>query len=243
MSVYIEYVVIENFFYDFILLLCAYTLSKSRVKWGKLCLSALIGGVFACLYPLLVLPWFLSLVLKICVGFLLVFIGIRKKERSRYGLSVIFFFICAFCFAGGVYAFGRAYILPCFLAFALISTKIGKKIYQKVRFSGNLVACKLYYQGKERETLGYLDSGNLARHKGFPVCFISTELFLGIYDETRGQVFDEMQINTLVGAKKVRVFSGEISINGNEKKPVYLGVSGNIIKKGYEILIHSEMIV
>ena len=241
MTVYIEYAIIENFFYDFILLLCAYTLSKTPFSWWKITLSALFGGVFAVVYPLLSLPYVLSALLKICVGLLLVLIGISKKGRSRYGLGVFFFFVCAFCFAGGLYAFGKAYILPCFCLFAVITVKIGKTVYRKMRFSGNLRACKLFYQGKEREALGYLDSGNLARQKGLPVCFITAKLFLDIYDEDRGQVFDEMRIQTLAGEKKVPVFFGEISIDGKEKKPVYLGVSGNIIKRGYEILLNGEM--
>ena len=241
MTVYIEYALIENFFYDFTLLVCAYALAKAKIAWGRVCLSALIGSAFALVYPLLGLPWFLSTLLKISVGFLLVYIGISKKEHSRYGLSAFFFFVCAFAFAGGVYAFGRAYLLPCFLLFALICVKTGRKIYRKMRFSGNLRACKLFYQGTQKTATGYLDSGNLARYNGLPVCFISAELFFKLYDEDRGQVFDEMRINTLAGEKKVQVFFAEISIENKEKKPVYLGVSGNIIKKGYEILINGEL--
>ena len=243
MTVYIECVIIENFFYDFILLWCACALSKIRLQWPKLVLSAFFGGVFAVFYPLLVLPYFLGVTLKISVGFLLVFIAVPKKEHSRYGLSVFFFYLCAFCFAGGSYAFGRGYVLPCFLLFALICMTLGKKIYQSMRFSAQLTACKLYYRGKEWGVTGYLDSGNLARYNGLPVCFISAELFLRLYEEDRGQVLEEMRISTLAGSKKVRVFYAEISVSGKEKQPVYLGVSGNIIKKRYEVLLSSEMIV
>ena len=243
MSVDIELVIIENFFYDFSLLLCAFSLSFSKISWGKLCLSALVGGVFALIYPLLVLPAFLSILLKICVGFLLVFLAKSKKERGRYGLNGLFFFLCAFCFAGFTYAFSKAYIFPCFIILTFIFVKISKKIYRKWRFVGNFKACKVFYQDKEWETTGYIDSGNLARQNGLPVCFITPAFFCKIYDEDRGQVFNEICITTLAGKKKVQVFTAEISVDGKEKKPVYLGVSANMIKKGYEILLHSEMII
>ena len=241
MTVYIELVIIENFFYDYILLLCAYLSAKVKISQKRTLLSALFGGTFALLYPLLILPNLLSILLKIAVGFLLVFIGTSKNERGRYGLSALFFFLYTFAFAGGVYAFGRAYILPCFLAFALVCGKITKKIYQKMRFSGCLRPCRVFFGGKDRETTGYKDSGNTAYFKGLPVCFISPKLFLELFDEDTGQVLDEMRIHTLAGEKKVRVFQGEIAVEKRQKKLVYFGVGGNIIKKGYEVLLHNEL--
>ena len=54
MTVYIELVIIENFFYDYILLLCAYLSAKVKISQKRTLLSALFGGAFALLYPLFV---------------------------------------------------------------------------------------------------------------------------------------------------------------------------------------------
>ena len=60
MVVYIEYVFLENFLYDGALLARSLFACKEKIRWGRLLVSAALGGVFALVYPLLELPNFLA---------------------------------------------------------------------------------------------------------------------------------------------------------------------------------------
>ena len=71
MTVYIEYAFLQNFFLDGALVWLSLKGSKTPVKGRRIALSALVGGVFAVLYPLLGLTKWLGLTLKISVGVLL----------------------------------------------------------------------------------------------------------------------------------------------------------------------------
>ena len=64
MEIYIEYAFLENFLYDGGLLALAFFASKEKVRWGRIGLSATLGGVFALLFPFLQLPVCVKNVLK-----------------------------------------------------------------------------------------------------------------------------------------------------------------------------------
>ena len=108
MSVYIEYAFAENFLLDGVLLWLSLRIARCKIVTGKLLLSALLGGVFALVFPLLVLPVFFSYLLKFAVGFLLCMVAFprlkTKNEWGRYALSSACFFSLAFFFGGALTA-------------------------------------------------------------------------------------------------------------------------------------------
>ena len=59
MEVYIEYVIIDNFIIDTLVLLCVKATMKLNVKFWKICFSALFGTFCACMYPLIGLSDFI----------------------------------------------------------------------------------------------------------------------------------------------------------------------------------------
>ena len=120
MEVYVEYAFLENFLFDGVLLWLALRASCTPVRWWKVALSAAIGALFALLYPLLYLPIVLLQMLKFAVGFLLCLIVMpsikTKKDRGRYALNVIFFFVFSFGFGGVLLAlYGMEYAPPTYL--------------------------------------------------------------------------------------------------------------------------------
>ena len=79
MVVYIEYALLENFLFDGVILCLAHLISRQKIKWRRVLFSALFGAVFAVLYPLLRLPNIFGILLKLSVGFLLVFYVVFDK--------------------------------------------------------------------------------------------------------------------------------------------------------------------
>ena len=261
MVVYVEYAFLENFFFDGALLCLALVASKAPFKRWRIVFAAACGSFFAILYPLLSLPTFAALFLKIAVGYLLCLIAVgrvkSKKEWGRYALSSILFFSLTFAFGGALSALQTAFslsVLPqlailvgfsicCAFACFLIA-----KIYQKRRVHTYIYPCKVFASGREKEMNGYFDSGNLASKNALPVCFLSPDLFYEFFGEKivfcGGQVRDEMQIATMSGEKKIPLFKGKIEVKEGLKtlkKEVYFALGANMINREYQILLNARI--
>lgn len=266
MTVYIEYAFLQNFLLDGALVWLSLKGSKTPVRKRKILLSALFGGVFAVVYPLLGLREVLGLVLKLASGVLLCMLAFgrlkSKREWGRFGVFTALFFALSFAFGGAIFSGAQFFsgewikrvLTPlCFLLLALISLLLFQKLYKKRAVWRHVYECRITCEGKTISALGFLDSGNMATKNGVPVCFLSPErayelwgerwLFL---DEDRGQVCDEMQFSTVTGVKKAPLIKGSLEIDVKEGiqrvNEVYFAVSSNMISKEYTMILHSRIL-
>ena len=204
MVVYIEYVIIENFVLDCLLLYLSFRAARVCFAWKKLTFSALFGAGFALLFPLLPIGEMIGILLKIAVGFLLCLLPFlpikRKNDWGRYALSCFFFFLFSFAFGGGIFALYNAFIpagngyltatapislLVCaIVSFMLIAQAAIKKWYQKRTLFLHIYNCAIAYKQRRVAILGFYDSGNLATKNGVPVCFITPDI---AYDLLHGE--------------------------------------------------------
>lgn len=266
MTVYIEYAFLQNFFLDGTLVWLSLKGSKTPVRGGKLVLSALLGGVFAVVYPLLSLKEWTGALLKISVGVLLCMLAYgrlkNKREWGRFCVCAALFFALSFAFGGAIYSLTQYFsqewikslITP--ISFMLLSVAViwlFKKLYQKRALWQHIYKCRITCEENSIFALGFLDSGNMATKNGVPVCFLSPERAYELWgekwlreDEDRGQVCDEMQINTVAGTKTLRLRQGDMQIwIGKERKridKVYFAVSANMIGKEYSIILYSRIL-
>ena len=244
MEVYIEYAFLQNFIIDCLLLYLTLNISKQPISCKRIFLSAFIGAVFALVFPLLSLSNVLAFFIKFSFGFLLCLLATKpKKQGGRYALSCLFFFCLTFLFGGAIiglyqifpldYAFQNGYliekiplsfILCGVILLAIFTLKWGKRLYFDRKIRCFYYLCELFNGKKTLNAVGFLDSGNLACFDNLPVCFLSPTLFLELIDV--GQVFDEMQISTLSGKKKIKIFK-------SEKMKIYLQSGEHIVKETY----------
>lgn len=267
MEVYVEYAFLENFCVDAALLFLALKISKISIKKLWLFLGATLGAAFAIAYPFLAI--FLGNafadILKIFFPALLCFVGfggkIHKNERGRYALNVISFYLLSFAFAGGVYAvcgvfsIGYAYdggmltqaplglVFAGGVAFFALISRFSKRIYARQKQTGFLYPCEIVYGGRAVKTQGFVDSGNVARKNGVPVCFLSADVFFDLFKEEAFEAaYEELAITTVSGGKKIKLFFlDEIRIySGGEtniiKKP-YCSINYAIAKREYKVLL------
>ncbi len=259
-EIYIEYALIENFVYDFILLLLAFTTARIKAKRRNVFLSACVGAVFSVIFPLLRLPIPLGVAVKVAMGALLCMLAFSRistrKAWGRYLLTTALFFALSFMFGGALLvAYGPlsvgekvpSYLV--FLGFAVLSAVgvwLVKGLYARRAVFDRVYACTLSIGEKHIKANGFYDSGNLAVKNRLPVCFVSPAL---IYDligeeilETRGQVCDEMQISTLTGEKTVVLYEGDIGLKINGQTicaRVYFAPSAHIIGREYTVLLNA----
>lgn len=262
MEIYIEYALLENFLFDFALLYLAIRAAKVPVCIWRMALSAGVGAVFAVIFPLLILPKTLAYVLKFSVGFLMCVLPFKslktKKDRGMYALTSIFFFVFSFFFGGVLSAVTRDFfqdsvpqgivIVGFSLLIAFSVYWIGK-LHKKRQIYAFLYDCELIFAEKKVKTQGFWDSGNLAMKDNLPVCFVCPSLFYDvfledIFQKERGQVCDEVQIQTLAGKKNVRLYKGRLAVQrGKEllKREVYFAPSKNMLSRGYSLLLPSTI--
>ncbi len=262
MTVYIEYAFLENFLLDGVLLWLALVATKTPVRWGRLFFSALWGGVFAVIFPLLRLSEFLGGVLKISVGALLPLLSFgrirTKKDWGRYAFNALFFFALTFAFGGALLGGRGSFSSEKFPQWGVflgvvfltaIALFLVEKTYEKKGLHRYIYPCVARFEEKKAAILGFLDSGNMATKNGVPVCFLSADIFYDLCgkeilfeSKDGGQVCDEMAIATVTGERKIPLKKGflEVKFPKNPRNfEVYFALSTNMIGREYKVILNS----
>lgn len=260
MTVYIEYAIAENFLYDGIFLSLALYASREKWRWKRVVFSAAVGTAFALAYPILRLSAFLSVLLKISVGFLLCMLAFgrikTKKDWKRYALTSFFFFLFSFGFGGALLGLARGtftrkipswIVFSCVCALSFLAVYCTRKLYARKNVYQYIYECEICAGGKIASADGFFDSGNQATKNGVPICFLSPDLLYDLFLTERGkewgQVRDEMEIRTVSGTKKVPLYLGKLRVFGERKKiekTVYFASSANMIRREYKILLNAR---
>lgn len=253
MEIYIEYAFLENFCFDGALIYLSFKGARVLLKPWKWFLSTLFGAVFALVFPLLRLPDFLSVFLKVLMGAWICMLAFgrlkTRKEWGRYAFTLLCFYSLTFLFGGamlGIFSLSGAKqrkIVVAFLGLCAFSTFLIGKMQERRRYFRFLYPCELFFGVNYAQTEGYLDSGNLATKNGVPICFLSPDLF---YDLTKnekeeGQVFVETEIFTVSGVKSVRLCKGKIRIKTKEgalEREVYFSSSAHMVTREYKMIIN-----
>ena len=262
MEIYIEYALVENFLYDFILLALSFAAARVQVKWRWLSVSAVVGAVFAVGFPLLRLQSALSTAVKIAMGALLCLLPFgrltKRKDGGKYILVTLLFFAFSFAFGGtllvvyGPLSKGEkvpSYLI--FIGFVILSAWgvwLIKRLYARRMIFSRICPCTLSMGEKYVRADGFYDSGNLAEKNGLPVCFVSPALIFDLMGEkileTRGQVCDEIQISTLAGEKTVPLYEGKIEVKmygQTVSARAYFASSAHMIGREYAVLLNARL--
>ena len=266
MTAYIEYVIVENFLLDSMLLYLSFRALKVNFKWKSLCFSALFGAVFALVFPLLSLPFLLAYLLKFAVGFLLCLLAFprikNKNDVGRYALTCALFFFLSFSLAGTLFAFGGdfsfsengyqieqtpfVFVFVSAIAFSIFVIDGVKKIYKKRTAFRHIYDCAILFGQRRVAILGFLDSGNLATVNGAPVCFLSPEIAFELWESELLSPHGEITIQTLGGEKTLPVFQGSLEIRLDKgiftRKQVYFSPSAHIVSREYKMLLQANIL-
>lgn len=246
MKVYIEYVVLDNFVIDYLLILLA---RKSlRLERGKffLFLSAAVGTTAAVVLPLFQLSAGASYIVKILLGGLIVLISGKFNTFREYFVCYNLFLFYTFCFCGAVMAafcfFGIDYSAKDFLYEADISvgfillvavsayialSKVIKAIYKKRDYGGYVINCEVFIGGVKFPMKGFMDSGNrlFSKKDGMPVILCSPAAArkmrnAGVFAGKRGEIFI---FSTAAGKNIMQVYkTDKLQIyNGDKVNTIY----------------------
>ena len=252
MSVYIEYVIIDNMAVNSLLLALVFRSLKEKVpKWRTLA-SAGLGTLFSCLLPLVSLPVWASLPLKLLLSVAMVLI---VKGKRRLILYLLLFYLFTFLFGGAVigafYLFtgqmiagedgALAYNLDVpvgliVIGIALVvfaAEKLFSVFYRRRETANFSREVRIECEGRTVRVRGYLDSGNLLSLKGEPIVMVTPRTALGILGisdfrdvSCHKRDFEYIEIKTVSGTKRLPVFRvDKLFVGENAYDRVWCGIS------------------
>ena len=198
MEVYIEYVILDNFVIDYIILYLTLFSLKQKISHLNLILSSIIGTLFAVFMPFITLSSIALFFIKLGVGLIMI-LFISKKELKWITLN--YFLFLSYTFLMGGLCFGLIYLLfgtislngiimyqfqmpigLIFLVLFIYFLFIKKLVAHKRKFGTYTYAVEIYKEDKSMHLVGFLDTGNQMYDKsGNPILIISQKTFMKAY--------------------------------------------------------------
>ncbi|MBR7100235.1 MAG: sigma-E processing peptidase SpoIIGA [Clostridia bacterium] len=265
MEVYIEYAIVENFILDGLLLYLSFKTVRLPISKPRLLLAALLGSVFAVLFPLLPLSDGYAFAVKYLFGGILCLTAVSKQIKNAL-LILPFFYLYTFALGGlllGMDSFflqnemeNGNYILrqtPAFtvlisaLVFGIACVKLISSLYRRYRNKKLLYSCKITFKGMQVEGIGLLDTGNSLTFHGSPVCLIDKSLSKSLLNEENSKdvPLERMYVHTATGGGELKIFQATIQIYSENRENiienVYLALSPVALGKGYQIILQPQI--
>ena len=257
MTVYIEYVLIDNFVIDYLLLKATFALTKTSVKKGRLFFCAFLGALFALAYPLISVQPILLTLIKLLTGALLTLIATNYNTVKHYYKTTVVFLFLTFAVGGVVIGFFELaglnvsseisialMVLPAYISLKFVLA-IVKHFSKTQTVTENIYPCELVLGEKTVETDGFMDTGNALYDGENPVIVCERKLALKLFSNKLPKL-KRIECETVIGKtkllamelKELRIYYGKTP---NIIKGVTLAVTDQKIGTGYGVILHPAL--
>lgn len=257
MNVYVEYVILDNFVIDALLLwAAALTLKIPYAKW-RIALGGATGALCAVVSVYANGLW-TYVVKTVCLfAMCCVAIGFGKKLFWYILLTVAYTFVLGGAIVGLFNLFKVDYLnssgefyqmkVPLFvyvLAVALVAFLCYSVVFyvKQIKKVAPFLTKVVLTLDKSYTLTGFCDSGNTLSQDGVPVCFV-TKSFAGFTDYFAAQTLSnkavQVQVSTVTGSKTVTAVSATIKANGVDRQ-VYLALPVTKCQTIYNLLLSNE---
>lgn len=256
MTVYVEYVFIDNFIIDYMLMKATLVTAGITVIKRRLFVCAFLGAAFALLYPLLQINTYLLTIIKILFGFVLITVAVPKisfkKLKVCFALFLLYTFLLGGAIAGISFIIDLNYSTEFFMsvivvvAYVVIKTVISaiKFISHKKRTDCFVAKVIIEKNGIVVDAEGFFDTGNGVYNETTPVIFCSkkiAERFLtNVY--TMKEV-KKIKIKTVCEESEKLFFKVDrITIYNKDVKNTFYNVGLAVLEKNflsdYDLILH-----
>lgn len=252
MRVYIEYALLDNLFFDWLVLWAADKIVKCRAKRYRLIAGGAVGSVCAVAVALITNK-VLSLFLKTVTLFLMTTAAWAGKISLKKYFSAVLSVVAATFLAGGC-VIGIFYLFKIDFAF---DSALGYSLKVPIGLLGGGAACfaglifavanqikkakkitslnrkiLLTFCGQTAELVGMIDSGNTLTDKGVPVCFLC-----GTATAKKIKAAAAQSISTGKGGLKNLHFVDFCTVSGNGKSAVFEPDEFKVDGKDFKCLV------
>lgn len=183
MTVYLDIVLIENLCMNYIILFATGYLMKIKMKQLRLIVSSMLGGIYAVIAYLEILPIYSSFGMKVVLSILMVYIAFKPKGVKILSKQLIIFYLTSFVFGGCAFALlyfvrpqdilmrNGVYVGTYPIKIALLGGIVGfiityvafRIVKTKLRRKDILYNIEITLQGKRLKVKAMLDTGNLLK--------------------------------------------------------------------------------
>ena len=258
MTVYIEYVLIDNFLIDYMLLKATFFTTGIAVKKRRLFLCAFLGAFVALFYPVLREYYILQTLFKIISGLLIVLLSAKFKNKKAFFINALLFFTYTFITGGaiiGIYnLFNIDYAKEFSIAIMFLPVYVLLKgirevflyLYKRKDILSLTVKTEIAYANKTLVLNGFYDTGNGVYDGDSPVIFCEKETFFKLLDDKLLKVkLKKIFINTVSGkTENLAVKLDSIKIYNKDELNIYSNVTLCAIKnvgEGYDLILHPAL--
>ena len=245
MKVYVDLLLIINFFIDLILLLSVSIILKRKINYYRLVFSSFLGSLSIILlfFNITSLTLFLF---KMIISILMVIIAFKFKNLKYFLNNLLYLYINSIILGGFLYFINfnlsnylNSYFIN--LAFLIILSPLIIYIYlkqiKKLKNNyNNYYPIDIYLNNNKYHFIAYFDSGNNLTYKNNPVIIINkNKIKIDKYNLMPYQVLNH------VGLLKITKID-KLIINNIEYKKLYLGLSDDEIKiDGVDVLLNNKI--
>ncbi|MBR4124426.1 MAG: sigma-E processing peptidase SpoIIGA [Clostridia bacterium] len=178
MTIYVEYIIIDNIVINTLILLLTKTILKHNTSKKRILFGALLGTVVSLFSPLL--PAVICNIIKIPLGLCMILVAFKSKNVKNLMISFAVFTICTFVFGGACFGIMQvlgieviinngisytykfpvgAVLLVCFVTYVAIKN-IVLYLYQKKKQHEFYYDTTLCENNKKISVTAFLDTGN-----------------------------------------------------------------------------------
>ena len=255
MKVYLDLVMILNFFLDFILLLTVSTILKRNTSIIKIMEGSFVGGI-SILFLFLNINNFLLFIFKIFISILMILISFGYRNLKYTSVNFLYLYMASIILGGFLYLlnleFSYKHIgiifynngLSINFIFLIIFSPLILYIYikqtKRLRNNySNYIDILIYYNNKKYKYIGYMDTGNVLKDSltGKSVILIDKRKLLFNIKEFRMIPYTSVGGNSVIKVIKI----DKLEFNQKEYN-VLLGIVDSICIDGVDVILNRNLL-
>lgn len=255
-KIYLDLIMILNFFIDFVLLLSVSIILKRNIKLTRIMLGAFIGGI-SILLLFLDMNSLTLFIFKVLVSILMTLSCFGYKNIKYTLINLLYLYMSSIILGGFLYLLNIEFSykkvgilffnngLSINFVFLIIFSPLILYIYikqtKKLRYNySNYYNIEIFIKNKKYKYIGYLDTGNVLIDKltKKPVILIDKRKILFNIKEFR--LIPYMGVNGYNMIKVIKI--DKLIFNNKEYKKVLLGIMDNISLDGVDVILNRKLL-
>ena len=256
MKVYLDLIMILNFFLDFILLLSVKLILKRNIKLTRIITGSFIGGI-SILFLFFNINSFILFLFKILISILMIIISFGYRNIKYTLTNLLYLYMSSIILGGFLYLlnleFSYKHVGIIFInnglsinfIFLIITSPVIIYIYIKqtknLRYNySNYYEIEIFIKNKSYKYIGYMDTGNTLTDSltKKPVILIDKRKLLFNIKEFRLIPYMTVSGNSMIKVVKV----DKIIFREKEYKNILLGIIDKISLDGVEVILNRKLL-
>jgi len=260
MTVFIEYVLIDNFVIDYMILKATFLITGFPCSKGRLFLCAFLGSLFALFYPMLKIGTILLTVIKILFGMLLVLLAVKKISLKRYYVTALIFILLTFLTGGAIIglssifgvSLGSEFLISTIIFIVALTmkllTKIIKYVYRQKNVKAFTYRVGIEIGANKIDCVGFLDTGNGLYDGESPVIVCDKKFIKNFNLDVKAlKNIKELDFQTVDGkSRMISLKTDKVLIYNGDKLNIFNNVTLCVAKggvgTGYDVILHPELL-